>query len=149
MSLAENPLGMLGYKDATWVLAELAGVVEPRPFPHRPAALRAEAPRPMHRADLRVRPELSDEALNQLFSAAWPDHTPRGFANVLSRSPGLGGRLRRRGIGTALVRRAVEAARQGDAEWMHVDYEPRWEDFYEGCGFRPAAAGLIHLGGSG
>lgn len=175
MGLAETPLGMLGYKDASSALAELAGVVEPRPFPHRPAARRAEVPRSTHGADLRVRPDLSDEVLNQLFSAAWPDHVARGFANVLSRSLVWIGAYareqligfvnvawdggahaflldttvhpdhRRRGVGTALVRRAIAAAREGGVEWIHVDYEPRLDEFYRGCGFRPTAAGLIRL----
>jgi hypothetical protein len=26
-----------------------------------------------------------------------------------------------------------------------VDYEPHLNSFYRGCGFRPTAAGLIHL----
>lgn len=125
--------------------------------------------------DLRLSPPLSDDELNALFTAAWPDHQPRGFAGVLARSMAwigafAGGALigyvnvawdggahaflldptvhpdhRRRGIGTELVRRAVEAARDGGAEWLHVDYESQLESFYRGCGFRPTAAGLIHL----
>jgi GNAT superfamily N-acetyltransferase len=51
-----------------------------------------------------------------------------------------------RGIGTAVVRRAVEEARAAGCEWMFVDFEPHLEGFYlESCGFRPTAAGLIHL----
>ncbi|HEX8319720.1 MAG TPA: GNAT family N-acetyltransferase [Longimicrobium sp.] len=175
VKLADNPHAMLGYKDATWVLAELAGVVEPRPFPHRPSPLHAAARLPTLGFDLRVRPALGDAVLNDLFAAAWPDHVARGFATVLSRSLGwvgayVGERLigfvnvawdggahaflldttvhpdhQRRGIGTALVRQAVAAAREAGAEWIHVDYEPRLDDFYEGCGFRPSAAGLIRL----
>jgi GNAT superfamily N-acetyltransferase len=51
----------------------------------------------------------------------------------------------RRGVGTELVRRAVTAARQGGAEWMHVDYEAHLKGFYHACGFRPSPAGLIRL----
>ncbi|WP_349263051.1 GNAT family N-acetyltransferase [Longimicrobium sp.] len=124
---------------------------------------------------MRVRPALGDAVLNELFAAAWPAHVARGFADVFSRSLAWVGAYasqqligfvnvawdgaahaflldttvhpdhRRRGIGTALVRQAVAAAREAGAEWIHVDYEPRLEDFYEGCGFRPTAAGLIHL----
>ena len=49
------------------------------------------------------------------------------------------------GIGTALVERAAtEAARLG-AGWLHVDYEPHLEAFYQGCGFMHTAAGLLRL----
>ncbi len=52
---------------------------------------------------------------------------------------------RRRGLGTKLVRRAAEIARQRGARWLHVDYELHLAPFYAGCGFRPTAAGLIRL----
>ena len=52
---------------------------------------------------------------------------------------------RRRGIGLALVRCAVEEARSLGAEWLHVDHEARHADFYRRCGFRPTQAGLIAL----
>lgn len=52
---------------------------------------------------------------------------------------------RRCGIATSLVRRATEVARERGAHWLHVDYEPRLTAFYEACGFRPTAAGLIKL----
>ena len=53
--------------------------------------------------------------------------------------------MRRRGIGTELVRRARELALEGGAEWLHVDYEPRLARFYEQCGFRKTQAGLMRL----
>lgn len=53
--------------------------------------------------------------------------------------------LRRRGIATSMVQAAVTAARQHGVRWLHVDYEPRLERFYAGCGFRPTRAGLISL----
>lgn len=53
----------------------------------------------------------------------------------------------RRGVGTALVREAAALARDGGAEWLHVDYEEELEPFYRGCGFRPTPAGLLHLTG--
>ncbi|HEV7275713.1 MAG TPA: GNAT family N-acetyltransferase [Devosiaceae bacterium] len=56
-------------------------------------------------------------------------------------------RLRRRGIATRLVLAAVDAARQQGVHWLHVDYEPQLQGFYEGCGFRPTLAGLIPLAG--
>jgi GNAT superfamily N-acetyltransferase len=56
--------------------------------------------------------------------------------------------LQRRGIGTALVRIAVEHARQAGCEWLHVDYEDRDRlgPFYvDACGFEPIAAAVVHL----
>lgn len=52
----------------------------------------------------------------------------------------------RRGIGVRLVREAAQAAREGGAHWLHVDFEPHLEGFYAACGFRPTAAGLLRLG---
>lgn len=50
------------------------------------------------------------------------------------------------GIGTEVVRRAVEQARAAGCEWLHVDFEPQLAPFYlRACGFRPTDAGLIHL----
>jgi hypothetical protein len=43
------------------------------------------------------------------------------------------------------VRRAVMAAGESGAEWLHVDYEPHLDGFYRNCGFRPTHAGLIQL----
>ena len=51
----------------------------------------------------------------------------------------------RRGIGTQLVKRAASAARGHGIEWLHVDYEPHLESYYEECGFRPTKAGLMRL----
>ena len=53
--------------------------------------------------------------------------------------------FRRRGIGRALVERAVAAARERGLEWVHVDHEPHLRDFYQACGFTPTNAGLINL----
>jgi GNAT superfamily N-acetyltransferase len=52
---------------------------------------------------------------------------------------------RRQGIGRELVQRAEEVARKGGAEWLHVDFEPRLEQFYRACGFQESRAGLINL----
>ena len=54
---------------------------------------------------------------------------------------------RRRGVGRELVRQAAEAAKSAGCEWLHVDYEDDLTPFYEACGFRPTAAGLIRLNG--
>jgi GNAT superfamily N-acetyltransferase len=50
---------------------------------------------------------------------------------------------RNHGIGRELVRIAAEAARVRGCHWLHVDYEPQLAPFYEPCGFRPTAAGLM------
>jgi ribosomal protein S18 acetylase RimI-like enzyme len=56
------------------------------------------------------------------------------------------GDRQRRGIGTEVVRCAAHHARAAGCEWLHVDFEPDLAPFYlEACGFRPTAAGLIHL----
>lgn len=52
---------------------------------------------------------------------------------------------RRRGIATELVRRATREAKGAGCDWLHVDYDAHLQGFYEGCGFRPSLAGLIHL----
>jgi GNAT superfamily N-acetyltransferase len=52
---------------------------------------------------------------------------------------------RHHGVGKELVRLAAQQAREAGCEWLHVDYEPDLAPFYEACGFRPTAAGLLHL----
>ena len=55
--------------------------------------------------------------------------------------------LRRQGICRQLVRHAAEeTAKKRGMEWLHVDYEPHLEGFYEACGFRPSQAGLMNVG---
>ncbi len=53
--------------------------------------------------------------------------------------------LRWQGIGTELVRRAIELAGSSGAEWLHVDFEAELEGFYRKCGFEMSRAGLIRL----
>ena len=52
---------------------------------------------------------------------------------------------RRRGLGSQLVKRATELARERGATWLHVDYDPHLDGFYKSCGFGPTLAGLIRL----
>jgi len=53
---------------------------------------------------------------------------------------------RRRGVGTGLVRTAVEEARAAGCEWLHVDFDPHLREFYlSACGFTATDAGLIAL----
>jgi len=123
----------------------------------------------------RTSPAISNDALNALFEAAWPAHTPGDFQPILSRSLAYvcaydGDRLigfvnlawdggihafllnttvhpdwQRHGIGRALVRRAAAVARERNILWLHVDYEPHLAGFYRDCGFRPTEAGLLWL----
>jgi GNAT superfamily N-acetyltransferase len=51
----------------------------------------------------------------------------------------------RKGIGMALVNEAARVAREQGAEWLHVDFEPRFAGFYSACGFAPTKAGLMRL----
>ena len=113
--------------------------------------------------------------LNALRDAAWAEVGDQDWGPILQRSLGWvcatdGDRLvgfvniawdggvhaflldttvhpdyQRRGIGRALVREAAEMARARGAEWLHVDYDDELDSFYRGCGFRPAAAGLLDL----
>lgn len=114
-------------------------------------------------------------ALERLWQRAWDGRVPDNYARVLARNLGHvcafdgealvgfvnvawdGGLhafildtctdpdFRRQGVATELVRRAADLARQGGAEWLHVDFEPQLEAFYRGCGFGPTAAGLMRL----
>jgi len=125
--------------------------------------------------DFQVCPPVTDEALNVLFAASWPDHTGRdltrtlghsltyicayqdeqlvGFVNVawdgdkhaFLLNPTVHPDLRHRGIGSELVRRAANEARDRGVVWLHVDYEPALEPFYWQCGFRHTEAGLMRL----
>jgi hypothetical protein len=52
----------------------------------------------------------------------------------------------RRGLGVAVVGRAIAEAQAAGCEWLFVDFEPALTPFYiEACGFRSTPAGLIHL----
>lgn len=118
---------------------------------------------------------VGDAELNRLFSAAWVGHRERAFAPILERSlvyvtatdgdelvgfvnvawdgglhaflldPTVAPAYQRHGIGTELILRAAAAAAQGGAEWLHVDYTPDMEPFYQRCGFRGTRAGVLHL----
>lgn len=125
--------------------------------------------------DFVIRPPVTNEALNALFAASWPNHTDRdlthplsysltyicayhagqlvGFANVawdgdqhaFLLNPTVHPDLRHQSIGSELIRRAANEARDRGVEWLHVDYEPALEPFYQHCGFRHTAAGLMRL----
>lgn len=122
-----------------------------------------------------VSPSLTNDELNALFAAAWHEHRWRDFQPVLNRSLAFvcaylenrligfvnlawdGGyhafvldtsvhpEFQRHGVGRELVRRAAAEAERRGVEWVHVDFEPHLQGFYDGCGFRSTAAGLIRL----
>lgn len=55
-------------------------------------------------------------------------------------------RVRRRGIGTALVGTAAEGARAVGCEALHVDFGAELAPFYiDACGFTPTSAGFLDL----
>ena len=122
-----------------------------------------------------IDPPLDDRALNELFARSWPDHTPSAYQTMLARSlgyigafageqligfvnlatdggehaflldPTVDAEYRRRGIGTELVKRAADLARQRGCKWLHVDYEPALAPFYRAAGFRDSLAGVLRL----
>ncbi len=132
----------------------------------------------MHSIVLHVNPEVTNEKLNVLFAAAWPDHIARNYLPILQRSLAYvcaysgeqlvgfvnvawdGGvhaflldtmvhpEMQRRGIGTKLVKQVIEVVKARDIVWLHVDYEPHLEGFYKRCGFQATRAGLIHVSDS-
>lgn len=52
---------------------------------------------------------------------------------------------RHQGIGVKLVELAAQASRDAGCEVLHVDYTADLTPFYEACGFKSTAAGLIWL----
>lgn len=50
------------------------------------------------------------------------------------------------GLGTLLVARAAQGAREAGCEWLHVDFSPGLRPFYvDACGFAPTESGLLRL----
>jgi len=125
--------------------------------------------------DYRVSPAITNDELNVLFANAWENHRTLDFLRVLQHSllfvcayyemrligfvnvawdgsqhafildTTVDRGFQRRGIGVQLVTRAAEAAKERGVEWLHVDYEPHLRNFYEQCGFKDTAAGLMRL----
>jgi GNAT superfamily N-acetyltransferase len=117
-------------------------------------------------------PQVTARELNDLFAAAWTNHKESQFRSILEHSLAYigaydGGRLvgfvnvawdggihgflldttvhtdyQGHGIGSQLVERAAEVTAQNGVEWLHVDYEPQLEDFYQACGFTETRAGF-------
>lgn len=69
-----------------------------------------------------------------------------GFAHAWLQDTMVAAAVRGRGVGTQLVARARDGAREAGCEWLHVDFADDLEPFYvDACGFRPTKAGLIEL----
>ena len=122
-----------------------------------------------------IRGNIRTEELNDLISSSWEQPWTADWPAILARSltwvtahengrlvgfvhvawdggahaflldPTVHPSMRRKGVGTTLVRRAAQSARDFGAEWLHVDFELHLEEFYARCGFRPTRAGLIRL----
>lgn len=82
----------------------------------------------------------ADDRLVGYVNVAWD-----GGMHAFLLDPMVDPAFQRRGIARALIRLVTAEARARGASWLHVDYEPRLTGFYESCGFRPTAAGLIDL----
>ena len=123
----------------------------------------------------RVNPQVSNDELNALYAASWRNHSAMDFRPVLQQNlafvcayhserligfirlawdgdihafilePTVHPEFRRRGIGTHLVKQAAIAAKERGMEWLHVDFEPHLQTFYDKCGFRYTNAGLMNL----
>lgn len=122
-----------------------------------------------------VKPEVTNDQLNTLFSNAWSDHTYTDFSSnikhclfyicgfsdeeligyvVVAWDGGKHGFLldttihknfQHRGIGSMLVKQAIKSAQEYGLKWLHVDYEPHLQNFYGQCGFFHTEAGLVDL----
>ena len=123
----------------------------------------------------RESPSVTNEELNSLFANAWGNGEPTDFDPILEKSLTyicgyFSNRLigfvnvawdggihsfildttvhkdfQRHGIGLKLVKRAEIAARNRGMRWLHVDFEPHLQEFYNKCGFKNTNAGLINL----
>jgi ribosomal protein S18 acetylase RimI-like enzyme len=123
----------------------------------------------------RVNPEVANDELNALYSASWGNHSAMDFQLVFEKNlayvcayyserligfvrlawdgdihafilePTVHPEFRRRGIGTQLVKQAARVAKERGMEWLHVDFEPHLQEFYDKCGFRDTRAGLMNL----
>ncbi|WP_328885062.1 GNAT family N-acetyltransferase [Streptomyces sp. NBC_00316] len=85
---------------------------------------------------------------------AWEGSSLIGFVNVVwdggthafILDTVVAEQYRARGIGAALVATAAEEARAAKCAWLHVDFEEHLRPFYfDACGFKETAAGLIAL----
>jgi ribosomal protein S18 acetylase RimI-like enzyme len=88
-----------------------------------------------------VTARLADGSLVGFVNVAWDGGDHAFLLDTKTRSS-----LQGRGIGTKLVDVAARHAKAAGCEWLHVDFSYDLAPFYlDACGFRPTAAGLIHL----
>ena len=125
--------------------------------------------------EYRISPNVSSQALNELFATAWDTHVTKDFTVQLERSlfyicafsdsslvgfvkvisdAGIHAFLldttvhkefQHQGIGRELVTRAIQESRAQGCDWLHIDFEDHLEKFYQSCGFKPTLAGLVKL----
>ena len=122
----------------------------------------------------KISPDIDNDKLNELFSESWKKYTPRsfeylnksllyiccyeendliGFVNIISDGylhaflldVTVSPKYRRKGIGTLLVKRAIEECKEIGIEWIHVDFEERLGEFYHNCRFKNTNAGIMNL----
>jgi len=123
----------------------------------------------------RVNSGVANEELNGLYSVSWQNHSAMDFQSILKQNllyvcayysdrligfirlawdgeihafvlePTVHPDFRRRGVGTNLVKQSALAAKERGIEWLHVDFEPHLQEFYDKCGFRKTRAGLMNL----
>ncbi len=109
--------------------------------------------------EYRTSPEVTNPALNELFTAAWGEvcafegERLVGFVNT-AWDGGLRAfpldttvhpDVQRTGNGSTPVEHALKLSRERGCHHMHVDFEPHLEHFYASCAFRPALAGVVKL----
>jgi ribosomal protein S18 acetylase RimI-like enzyme len=88
-----------------------------------------------------VTARISDGTLIGFVNVAW-DGSDHAFLIDTKVRPDQ----QRRGIGTKLVRIAVNHAKEAGCEWIEVDFDESLARFYyDAYGFTPTPAGLVHL----
>ncbi|UVD79385.1 GNAT family N-acetyltransferase [Myroides albus] len=123
-----------------------------------------------------INASLDINALNSFMGKVWKDHMWIDYNQVLSRSlsyitahwgneiigfiniawdgnkhaflldTSVDPNFRNKGIGKELVVKAISACKANSIEWIHVDYEEKYENFYRQCGFvQRTSASLLHL----
>ena len=119
-----------------------------------------------------INPAVTNTVLNALFTQSWDNHEEKdftlphqhslayiekevvGYVNIawdgnihgFVLNPTVHPKWRRKGIGTGLLQKTAQVARESGIHWLHVDYEPHLKGFYHKFGFRHTEAGLLSLG---
>ena len=131
--------------------------------------------RRIHLIQILISPEIGNREMNDLFLSAWNEHKETDFSYLRKNSLAyicayqekkligfiniawdgkkhaflldttVDRRFQHKGVGSKLVRQAIDYAFRIGVEWLHVDYEPALEPFYAACGFRNSKAGIYNL----